>query len=161
MRHFLKYWLPLLIWVGVVFLNSTDLMSAEHTSRFILPILYWLKPGISPPTILLILTVIRKCAHVTEFAVLAVLLFRAVISTSGITWPVWMLSVCVWIGCLFVAIMDEFHQSFIRSRTPSVRDVLLDGAGAIFGLLIGAGFRQRHSNKAESNTRSEVVDARF
>jgi VanZ family protein len=136
-------------------------MSAEHTSRFILPILYWLKPGISPQTILLILTVVRKCAHVTEFAILAVLLFRAVISTSGITWSVWMLSVCVWIGCLFVAITDEFHQSFVRSRTPSVRDVLLDSAGAIFGLLIAAGFSQRHSNKAQSNTRSEVVDARL
>src|SRR5450759_4767615 len=120
MRHFLKYWLPLLIWVGVVFLNSTDLMSAEHTSRFILPIFYWLKPGISPRTILLILTVIRKCAHVTEFAVLAVL------SVAGAKWPVWMLFACVWIGCLFVAITDEFHQSFVRSRTPSVRDVLLD-----------------------------------
>jgi VanZ family protein len=161
MRHFLKYWLPLLIWVGVVFLNSTDLMSAEHTSRFILPILYWLKPGISPRTILLILTVIRKCAHVTEFAVLAVLLFRAVISVAGTKWPVWMLSVCVWIGCLFVAITDEFHQSFVKSRTPSVRDVLLDSAGAILGVLISAGFRQRHSNKAQSNTRCEVVDARL
>ncbi len=161
MHVFIKYWMPLLIWLCVVFLNSTDLMSAEHTSRFILPILYWLKPGISPRTILLILTVIRKCAHVTEFAILAVLLFRAVISVAGAKWPVWMLFACVWIGCLFVAITDEFHQSFVKSRTPSVRDVLLDGAGALFGLLIGVGFAQRDSKKVRSTARNDVVNARL
>jgi hypothetical protein len=39
MRNFLKYWLPLLICLGVIFVGSTDLMSAEHTSRFIVPTL--------------------------------------------------------------------------------------------------------------------------
>ena len=35
--RFVKYWLPPLLWLGVIFLGSTDLMSAEHTSRFIVP----------------------------------------------------------------------------------------------------------------------------
>src|SRR5439155_16307188 len=77
MKSFLKYWLPLLIWLGVIFLGSTELLSAEYTSRFITPFLLWLRPGMSPQTIWRILVVVRKCAHVTEYAVLALLLWRA------------------------------------------------------------------------------------
>src|SRR5215475_7891716 len=122
MKSFLKYWLPLLIWLGVIFLGSTELMSAEGTSRFITPFLLWLKPGMSPQTIWTILVVVRKCAHVTEYAVLALLLW-----------------------CALFAASDEFHQTFVKSRTPSVRDIFLDVVGALVGLLIGASFVQRHA----------------
>src|SRR2546430_15282 len=77
MKFFLKYWLPLLVWLGVIFLGSTNLMSAEHTSRLIVPILLWLKPGMAPDRILFILIVMRKSAHVSEYAILALLLWRA------------------------------------------------------------------------------------
>src|SRR5215216_4470060 len=77
MGRFFKYWLPLLIWLGVIFVGSTSVMSADHTSRYIVPFLLWLKPGMSPSAIWTILVVARKCAHVTEYAVLALLLWRA------------------------------------------------------------------------------------
>jgi len=48
MRSFLKYWLPVLIWLCLIFIGSTDLMSAEQTSRFFVPFLRWLKPDVSP-----------------------------------------------------------------------------------------------------------------
>src|SRR6266571_451690 len=78
MCHFLKYWLPLLIWLAVIFVNSTDLMSAEHTSRFIVPILLWLKPGMAPETIQSILFPVRKyrCC-LAQFCWVAPLLLRA------------------------------------------------------------------------------------
>src|SRR5207302_10580778 len=41
---FLRYWLPVLIWLVMIFVGSTDLMSTEHTSRIIGPILRWLHP---------------------------------------------------------------------------------------------------------------------
>src|ERR1041385_5177162 len=77
MRRFLKYWLPLLIWLGVIFVGSTNVMSAEHTSRYIVPFLLWLKPGMSPKAIWTILVVVRKSAHVIEYTVLSLLLWRA------------------------------------------------------------------------------------
>ena len=160
MRPFLKYWLPLLIWLGLIFLGSTDLMSAEHTSRFIVPILRWLDPEIAPGTIASIHVAIRKCAHVGEYAILALLLFRAAICVANVEWSVWLSSVCVWIGCVFVAITDEFHQSSVRSRSASVRDVLIDSGGAIFGVLIGAAFA-RHGSKKSRRKPAEVVDARL
>ncbi len=80
----LKNWLPAVIWLGVIFLGSTDLMSAEHTSRFIVPFLRWLKPDISPETLASIHFIVRKCAHLGEYAVLALLLLHAAIFLTNL-----------------------------------------------------------------------------
>ena len=149
MKRFLKYWLPLLIWLGVIFLGSTDLMSAEHTSRFIVPFLRWLKPDISPETLLSVHFVVRKFVHLGEYAVLALLLFRAVVCVANLTWSLWLLGVSIWIVCVVFATTDEFHQSFVRSRTASVRDLMIDSVGAILGLLSGAVFAARRSRNLE------------
>jgi VanZ family protein len=152
--RFVKYWLPLLLWLGVIFLGSTDLMSVEHTSRFIVPFLRWLKPDISPDTLASIHFIVRKCAHLSEYAILALLWFRAAISVTNSKRSLSILCVSVWIGCLFVATMDEFHQSFVASRGPSIRDVMIDGAGAIVGLLIG--FCEGSFKKTREDARGAV-----
>ena len=161
MKSFLKYWLPLLVWLGVIFLGSTSLMSAEHTSRLIVPILLWLKPGMSPKTIWIILVIMRKCAHVSEYAILALLLWRALRSGPTLRTKLPTLFNAVLLACAVFAASDEFHQSFVKSRTPSVGDVLLDVVGALFGLLICASFARRHPKKARSTIESQFVDARL
>ncbi len=77
LRLFIKYWLPVLLWMVFIFIGSTDLMSAEHTSRFIGPFLRWFAPDITDATIASIQLVVRKCAHLTEYAILSALLLRA------------------------------------------------------------------------------------
>src|SRR5438094_2130299 len=144
---FLRYWLPLLVWPGVIFFGSTDLMSAEHTSRFIVPFLRWLKSDISTETLASIHFVIRKCTHLSEYAILALLLLRASICVINFKRSMPTLYVCVWVTCFLVAITDEFHQTFVASRGPSVEDVMIDGIGAFLGLLVGAVFERRHSTK--------------
>jgi VanZ family protein len=144
----------------VIFLGSTDLMSSEQTSRFIVPFLLWLKPGMSPKIIRSVLFVIRKCAHVTEYAILALLLWRVLRSGITLRMRMSMLFGAVLLACAVFAASDEFHQSFVKSRTPSVRDVLLDVAGALFGLLIGAAFAQYRTKNAETDAQSDVVNAR-
>ena len=76
MRTFLKYWLPVFIWLGVIFASSTDIFSAEHTPRYLVPFLRWLNPQISPSTIATIHLALRKLSHLTEYAILAALLWR-------------------------------------------------------------------------------------
>ena len=161
MKQFFKYWLPLGIWLALMFIGSTDLFSAEHTSRFIVPMLLWLKPGMSPLTIRAIMYGIRKCAHVSEYAVLALLLWRALRSTRRLRANWASLSGLVVLGCAVFAASDEFHQSFVKSRTPSVRDVFLDISGAILGLLIGMTFAFCHRKKAGSIADTEFVNARL
>jgi VanZ family protein len=151
-QRFIKYWLPLVLWLGVIFLGSTDLMSAEHTSRFIVPFLRWLKPDISPETLVSIHFIVRKCAHVSEYAVLALLLLRAAICMTNLKRPMSILYPSVWVACLFVAATDEFHQTFVASRGASVRDIMIDSGGAILGLLIGAAFVMSRSTRREKNT---------
>jgi VanZ family protein len=67
--------------------------------------------------------ILRKCAHATEYAVLAALLFRVLERT----WPA--LTVAV-----VYAASDELHQAFVRGRHGSPYDVLIDAAGAAIGL---------------------------
>ena len=157
MKSFLKYWLPLVVWLGVIFVGSTDLLSAQHTSRFIAPFLRWLDPGISLAAINTIHTVIRKLAHVSEYAILALVLWRALCSGVALRTKTPILFGAVLLACTVFAVLDEFHQSFVWSRTSSDRDVLLDSAGAFFGALIVVAFLQRAK---QTNARSELVDAR-
>lgn len=159
MKLFLKYWLPLVIWLGVMFVGSTNLLSSEHTSRYIVPFLLWLKPGMSPRAIWIILVVVRKCAHVTEYAILALLLWRALRSVPFLHAKPSILFCAVLLGCAVFAASDEFHQTFIKSRTPSVRDVFLDVAGALVGLLIGASFTHRDRKKSRRITQTRLMDA--
>ena len=161
MLRFLKYWLPLLTWLVVIFVGSTSIMSAEHTSRYIVPFLLWLKPGMSPRAIWIILITARKCAHVIEYAVLALLLSRALRSVPTLQTKPLMVFGAALLGCALFAASDEFHQTFVKSRTPSIRDVLLDTGGALFGLLIGAGFARRHSSKFRAIPDRQFVDAKL
>src|SRR5438034_6685904 len=77
MQRFLKYWLPVLLWLGVMFVGSTGLLSAEQTSRFFVPFLRWLKPDISAEALAQIHFVVRKLGLIFEYALLAMLLWRA------------------------------------------------------------------------------------
>ena len=161
MKSFLKYWLPLFIWLVVIYVGSTSVMSAEHTSRYIVPFLLWLKLGMSPKTIWIILVVARKCAHVIEYTVLALLLWRALRTVPTLHTKSLIVFGAVLLGCTLFAASDEFHQTFVKSRTPSVRDVFLDVGGALLGLLIGASFAPSDSKKFQATTNSQFVDAQL
>jgi VanZ family protein len=129
-RKFLKYWLPVLLWLAFIFWMSTEMFSAQHTYFVIEPILRWFYPSISHKSILLIHTAIRKSAHVTEYFISGVLLFRAFRAGSteprSLRWA--LLSVLV---VIVIAASDEFHQSLVFARTPSIIDVGIDTLGGI------------------------------
>ena len=145
MRSFLKYWLPLLTWLCVIFVGSTDLMSAEQTSRFLVPFLRWLKPDISTGALAQVHFFVRKLGHISEYAILAILLWRALRSGTNLRIKMSLLFVAVWLACGIFAAGDEFHQSFVPSRTASLLDVMIDLSGAFIGLAICFGFVRRRA----------------
>ena len=132
----LKYWLPVLIWLGIMFIGSTDVLSAEQTSRFLIPFLRWLKPNISPDALAQIHFVFRKFGHVSEYAILAILSWRALSGGTKLGMKLSIIFVLVWGFCGVFAASDEFHQSFVASRTGTARDVIIDIFGALVGLAI-------------------------
>jgi VanZ family protein len=98
-------WLPVLVWAGVIFAFSSipSLNSGLGTWD----------------------TVLRKLAHMTEYAVLAVLLVRA---TGSYAW-----AFALAVG---YAATDEVHQLFVRGRHGSPVDVAIDAVGALAGLAV-------------------------
>ncbi len=121
--------------MAVIFAGSTDLMSAEHTSRIIVSLLRWFFPTISPLTLVRAEFFLRKAAHVSEYAVLAVLLYRAFVHTVFQSRRALSAGV-VLLSCAAYAASDEFHQSFVPSRTATLRDVMIDVGGATFAVLL-------------------------
>lgn len=125
-------WLPPVVWTTVVLSFSSASFSADNTGGLLGPLLAWLLPGLSPSGIEAIHGLLRKAAHVTEYAVLAALWWRAL--TRGGMRP----HAAAWLTLLIgvtVAAVDETHQSFVPSRTASVRDVLIDTAGVLLAVV--------------------------
>ena len=136
-RRFLKSWLPVLVWMIFIFIGSTDLLSAAHTSRFIGPFIRWFAPDVSEATIASIQVVVRKLAHLTEYAILAALLYRGLRFYGERSFG------AAFIIAALYAAFDEFHQSFVASRTASPWDVMIDCIGAMIGLGLCVFFRRR------------------
>ena len=131
----------------IIFIGSTDLLSAEHTSRFIGPFLRWFAPDISDATVASIQLVVRKCGHLTEYAILAALLCRAFRQSRLRVDRIFVVS--FFIAAVYAA-LDEFHQSFVASRTGSPLDVLIDCAGALVGLATYLDLTRNRNSKIEN-----------
>ncbi len=104
-------------WIAsVIFVDYDDLTPTEQTAL--------LSMMASP---------VRKLAHMTEYAFLAVLCGAYyMLNCKRQGWMRWIVPIGF---CLLYAITDEVHQIF-SSRGPAVRDVLIDLSGAILGLCI-------------------------
>jgi VanZ family protein len=126
----LKYWLPVVLWMTLIFGASTSLGRPENTSRFIVPILLWLNPKMPKETIEKIHYAVRKTAHFVEYSVLGLLLWLLIHFDPALAA---FRSREFWTALLIAALYaasDEFHQSFVPGRNAAVRDVLLDSCGA-------------------------------
>jgi len=132
---------PLIVWAILIFIGSSDLLSASHTSAFLAKPLHWLLPNASEATLRTIHFILRKAGHFTEYAILAWLAARAFRTSSReLLSNHWF-----WLSLLLVIIYslsDEFHQSFVPSRTASIYDSMIDTFGGL-AMLVFLAIRQR------------------
>ena len=140
-RNLVSRWMPVIAWMLLIFAGSTDALSAEQTSRFLVPFLRWLDPDISFATLAAIQLVMRKMGHLTEYAILAALLWRALRDSALKLWEP--ASIALFIAGSYAA-LDEFHQSFVPSRTAALGDVLIDLCGALVAVAICWLFARRN-----------------
>jgi len=143
---------PLIIWMALIFFASTGEFSAANTNLLIRPVLRWFFPHLSNERIAAFHFFIRKCGHFTEYAVLGLLAARAFIASSiAVVQRHWFLMAAVLI-CLY-ALSDEYHQSFVVSRTASIYDSMIDMSGGLVTLVLVAAWRmkRRHARENDSN----------
>jgi len=114
MKKFLTYWLPVLLWAGLIFtLSSIPNLKSELPAGWDL--------------------FMRKCAHVAEYMIFAFLFVRAFSSSGRVIW----IDVCfvILLVTLF-ALSDEIHQTVVVGRHGSLWDAGLDTLAGIFGAII-------------------------
>ena len=124
----LGHWVPAILWAFLISLASTDAFSAGQTSHVILPALHWLFPFASVQTLERMHFFIRKSAHFCAYFVFSLLLMRGMRGNDRgwkLRWAIWALALAAGYSAF-----DEFHQSFVPSRTASPWDSLLDTTGA-------------------------------
>lgn len=129
MRRQLNYWLPPLAWAAMILAASSDIFSASHTGGWIEIAISWLGRSLSPSALDLLNQILRKLGHVTAYGILSALSFRA-LRGERLRWN-WRWAIGAIVMAALVASVDEYHQSFIPSRTGTWHDIVLDTAAAI------------------------------
>lgn len=142
----LRAWIPTLLWLCILALFSSDTFSAEHTGSILTKVLHALFGSRFDEQFQQIHFLIRKSAHFCSYGFLGALAFFSWRATLPAR-PRWAFrwSILALLLAVTAAGLDEFHQSFIASRTSSLRDVLLDLIGAIFfqlAIAIWMGWRE-------------------
>jgi VanZ family protein len=129
----LKAWIAAILWLIVIAIESSAYLSAHNTSRILYPVLHFLF-GMNWERFEYWHFYIRKSGHVFGYGLLSILLFRAWRETlpamSDEKWTSRWAIIAV-LGTALVASLDEWHQSFLPSRTGTPRDVLLDTCAGI------------------------------
>jgi VanZ family protein len=138
-RLFSRYF-PLVAWLLFISFASSDNFNASNTSRIIGPLILWLFPNTSIETLGVVHLLMRKAAHFTEYAILAFFAARAFRTSPrpSIANRWFLISLAL---VIVYALLDEYHQSFVPSRTATIYDSLIDMAGGLTALLL---IRRRH-----------------
>lgn len=112
--RYIGLWLPVFTWAGIIFLFSNR--PSIHTVDFYLGDF-----------------LLKKTAHLVEYAILSILLYRAFLGSGTDRTKAVIISIAI---SITYAISDEYHQSFIPGRESRLRDVVIDTIGAIIGVNI-------------------------
>lgn len=133
-RHqLLKAWIAAILWLIVICIESTPYLSSNNTGRFLYPLLHYLF-GITYTQFAPYHHFLRKAGHVVGYGLLSFFFFRAWRETLPMPGhPKWTFR-WTWIavlGTAIVASLDEWHQTFLPSRTGRWQDAVLDTSAAI------------------------------
>jgi VanZ family protein len=132
-HRMVKKWLPVILWVTLIYVFSTDLFSGSNTAGILLPLFERFFPGISPHALAQTHFTIRKLGHFGAYFILALLVMSALREENNRPAERRHIVFAAMFVTLY-AISDEFHQSFVPSRSASIVDVLIDISGGICGI---------------------------
>ena len=151
-----RVWVPVVLWVAFIWGLGSDVFSHPETSRILRPLIQWLIPDITAAELHRALFLVRKLAHATEYALLAIITLRAVLLSSRVRLAR-ALAIVLALGALLAA-ADEVRQTRSPVRTGSGWDVLLDLGGVAAVLLAALVVETRLGRVLFRARRSEVAD---
>lgn len=122
------------LWASLISNFSSDSFSAAKTAPYIEQWLGTIAPSANISTIHTLHVLIRKSAHFIEYGIFALLLF-GIWAVGTVPWRKRPMIYVIGIVACF-ALLDEYHQSFIHSRLPSIWDSLLDTLGGLSALAL-------------------------
>src|ERR1700678_1620185 len=134
-------WVPAALSVLMIVLEAPATMSSNNTSQWLYP--YWVRlfGPISTAHWAEVHHLIRKTGHFVGYGLVSVAFFyswRQTLRRMAVQhWTLWRRASVLAVACtLLIAILDEYHQSFLPSRTSSPIDVCIDLSGAIAAQLL-------------------------
>jgi VanZ family protein len=144
-------------WAAQIFRFSTQVFGGTLTTWLLSNILHFLHITVSLPTFVFLHHLMRKCAHVTEYAILSMLLYHSLTESPRVEWrrraALWSIVIA---GAY--SLTDEFHQLFVPGRGPSIVDSGIDTLGACLGILIIYGAARWARNRdSKTENRTEVA----
>ena len=146
---------PLIFWMAAIFFASTGELSASNTALLIEPLIRWFMPHVANEHIVFLHLLVRKAGHLSEYAILGWLAARAFgTSTHPHLRRRWFMASLILI-CVY-AFSDEYHQSFVPSRTASIYDSMIDICGGLTGLGLTALWKTRRRRRQK---RTAAVDS--
>jgi VanZ family protein len=127
-------------WAALVFYVSTEQFGPDFSQRLVAQVLTLLHIAASPRTLDILDTLFRKGAHVTEYGMLAFLVYGSFGEQQPFRWRLRQAVWCIGIVGLY-SLTDEFHQRFVSGRHASLVDCGIDVAGA--AIAVGLIFEAR------------------
>ena len=128
-------WIASLGWAAVLFFFSgQNANESGRLSMWVTQQVLRLFPSI-PLEFETLHFLVRKTAHFCIFGLEGFLLGLAMMTTLPGKWRGGLLAA---VSCVVVAVLNEYHQSFSEGRSCELRDMLIDSAGALLGIVIGA-----------------------
>ena len=143
-----KYWIPAICVAILISTFSSHYFSGEQTARILIPLLHRIFPFATPRELRLTHIAIRKLAHITEFGVFSIAVFRG-IRAERQGWNLRWAALTLLIAVSYAGV-DEWHQSFVPLREARVRDVLIDSTGALLAQILVWIYAKLPSRSAES-----------
>ena len=131
-KQAVKAWIAAGLWLGLIAIESTSYASAANTGRFLYPLFHFIF-GVSVAGFASWNGHLRKIGHFVGYFTLSLLMFRAWKNTwpsPGRNWS-WRWAAVAFVVAAGVASLDEWHQTFLPSRTGTIHDVILDSTAAL------------------------------
>lgn len=126
----------IVFWIAFYRFTASPLSNGEHTLLLLHKLSF-----LSNHEIILLSKIVRKAAHFSVFAIMAIFL-RNAIAPHRWSYP------AAWILATLYGASDEIHQIYVISRTPLFSDVIIDSLGAAAGLIIIYMWQRKHMPKS-------------